>query len=776
MKTQPQKMTSLDDELDAFLASSDDDDMQLKDSLELNEDDFALKSEDELEFQKVAAELEPSLSNESDDKENVGPEETEEEKLKKQILILQEQLKAKQLATESKTKSKIKKPSSSQKRKNISITSEEESHSQKSQSPPKQKRLKSTSKFESNSNTSFSSTIQNISARSKISTSQNTTSISMMAPVQKSLSEKQRISEKISSENQIIHQETIYSNLKYTQASISKAELTKNLAGKEYKNLHQIVAPKEAPNRRQRSSDENWFTIAIIVSYQNKTSNNGNDFTLCKVTNLYNCPETQSLFLFGSSHSILGKQINEAALVAILSPKVLPPMANNSNSNSSSGHDHDAWKNKNKQKASVALSVNESSQIILIGKKCTDFGYCNGQNWSTNKDGKFVKSDRPSKCKNFINKSLNNLCAYHINQSSKKIVSSRGLFNSTSKPVNPSDVRKDSHLRKTVDPNFNKREQSYNVSAGLTAGSQSSVTQVITVDKYSESTYSNPKNSSSNLEFSNTNKKISGGSKQFNKSINGVTPGAKTFQKHLEQKNKLAKIDKDNQEGLALMNSINRVTDKQKLSAGYQLKGSDLRKAAKDRALESLKSDLKSSSRINKILQRVNLNRSGASTSGPSSSTPKKESLKAKSDYKDLINQKSKFEGQKTKEEERQLELYFSVLEKRDEKLFKDLSTQSESAVVQICHDCKYTYWTVHPNCKAKFHKISSKNVIKKFFACNACNKRRVVTWRSYPTTGCGNCGKIAWKKAGKILFNDTVKLDTEKLARFEEKKWVNSL
>ena len=256
------------------------------------------------------------------------------------------------------------------------------------------------------------------------------------------------------------------------------------------------------------------------------------------------------------------------------------------------------------------------------------------------------------------------------------------------------------------------------------------------------------------------------------------TPGAKIFREHLKQKEKFEKKGQNSNENsnkknvngsIEIINSINRVRDQQKLAANYQLKGSDIRSKAKEKALIALKSDMKNDSRINKILQRVNLNRQKAESklqnvnenNNKENQSPKS---KSKIDYSALIKQKSQFEDQKEAHDSRQADLFWKTLEKRDEKMLKDLATNKEETTIQTCNTCKYTYWTAHPTCKSQHHNIVTKKAMKKFFAC-PCKKARVVTWHVYPNKSCWNCGKIAWEKTGKISMSS--KLQSEKLEVF---------
>merc|ERR1712050_747160 len=192
----------------------------------------------------------------------------------------------------------------------------------------------------------------------------------------------------------------------------------------------------------------------------------------------------------------------------------------------------------------------------------------------------------------------------------------------------------------------------------------------------------------------------------------------------------------------------------------------DLRKAAAAKVLKQsndnkLNQKLKAeeavlkNDRLAKILKRVNANRKVESSKSD-------EKPKPKIDEK-LLEAKSKFSGSITKEEERAQDLYFSVLEKRDEKLLKDLETKSVESKVVRCVECDYTHWYPAQNCRDLGHTLKWKPAKKRFFNCK-CGKGRCMTWKVFPNVNCDACGGKSWEKGGAGKVSGKVQLETEKL------------
>merc|ERR1712178_496805 len=98
----------------------------------------------------------------------------------------------------------------------------------------------------------------------------------------------------------------------------------------------------------------------------------------------------------------------------------------------------------------------------------------------------------------------------------------------------------------------------------------------------------------------------------------------------------------------------------------------------------------------------------GASKNSIKKEEKNEQEIKPKIDKK-LLEAKSKFYGSQTKEEEKAQNLYFSVLEKRDEKLLKDLSTKSVDSQVVKCVECNYTHWYPAQNCRDLGHNLKWK-------------------------------------------------------------------
>lgn len=427
---------------------------------------------------------------------------------------------------------------------------------------------------------------------------------------------------------------------------------------------------------------------------------------------------TSPLFLFSTAKDKSSRLINDGCLIAILNPKIMPQK--------------ESYESKSDYKV-PAISVNQPTQIIVLGSRCEDFGYCHGQNWSSSKDG-FKKAS--SSCKNFVNLAISPLCQYHVTQSSKSIASKRGIFNTTAKPV----VKKDPvYLKKDI----RQEEKTFIGEKGRS----------YTIDTPEYSVATNPENSSNKLKFKSGS--VQGGSKAFNKQLNAITPGALQFQKLLKQKSEKKQPQ---------INSINRTEIKKIVSQNSTLTASQLREAAKKQVKTEVKNSALKNDRIAKLLERVNKNRT----------TVKKEEKPLAKFDKSLLTSKSKYSGLATIEEQRAQDFYFSILEARDKKLLKDLSTTQTESKTVTCHTCKYTFWSPHDNCRKNNHKLTWKVVTKRFFDCK-CGNGRSVTWHHFPTVKCSACGENNWTKGGAAKNNLILQSD-KILISGDDPKWLNSL
>merc|ERR1712178_472131 len=175
-------------------------------------------------------------------------------------------------------------------------------------------------------------------------------------------------------------------------------------------------------------------------------------------------------------------------------------------------------KSSNEDKNSInspALSISSRNDLIIIGRRCVDFGYCRGTQFTTDKKtGKVSRSN--INCRNFVNLSLNPLCSYHIARGNS---SKRGIFNSTAKPVR--EIENQKRLEKQ--PKKIEKEFKHPVTG-----------ERLIVDAKNIKCSSNPKNSAKNVKIEQGS--ISGGTKKFNEILNKATPGARFFKKQLEQK------------------------------------------------------------------------------------------------------------------------------------------------------------------------------------------------------------------------------------------------
>ena len=559
-------MSDLDDELDAFLDSdegeesqdqmvmvSDGEEKKGDDEFDVSDYDF-VDSDDEIQVSETAPPAPTSKSNTEQTKTEDKDDETA--KLQAQIAALQAKLQEKEAENKS-PKKKVKKSKTVDSKKSEPI---------KSVIPKKRKKKRKLSELETDgvarksykmgeldsagnnssqtseqisNQQSASKTIQNkINSIQKTSTNVRLEHIQepdencLFAPVQKSSKNKQTEADQAAASSAVTKTETS-SGLRYTNAVSESPD--KELSGRKYLPLHTI---------RPNSESDNSFTIAVVVQITQKTSSKGNDFGLIKISNLFNCPNASTLFLFGGAKQAHQSLLTEGCLIAIVEPKIL------SNRN---------CEDKSSQSSVPALSISGRNDLLLIARRCIDFGFCKGSQFTTSKEGKVSRNN--TNCRNFVNLSLNPLCSYHLARGTS---SKRGVFNSTAKPVRELDnQRRMEKAPKKIEKEFKHPETG----------------ERLFVDAKPVKCASNVKNSAKHVKIEDRG--IVGGTRKFNQALNKATPGAKLFKASLAQKR--------DQIDIKVENSINRYDEGRQLAIGVgkmPITAMELRKAAAAKILK----------------------------------------------------------------------------------------------------------------------------------------------------------------------------------------------
>eukprot|EP00494_Astrolonche_serrata_P022725 UN22982 len=159
---------------------------------------------------------------------------------------------------------------------------------------------------------------------------------------------------------------------------------------------------------------ETWGFYAIIGSKSSKTSKNGNPYLRFSLTDFNN---QVSCMIFKKELRQKFYKWSEGTVVIVLSPKVL--------------------KSDNKSFAAMAITLENENQMIELGQS-KDLGFCQA-----------TRGDNSNTCGKPIDKSIGNVCAFHLNTQYKR----------------QSGRRADVNRAATLKPQFSKTQN--NMSKGV---------------------------------------------------------------------------------------------------------------------------------------------------------------------------------------------------------------------------------------------------------------------------------------------------------------------
>ena len=141
-----------------------------------------------------------------------------------------------------------------------------------------------------------------------------------------------------------------------------------------------------------------------------------------------------------------------------------------------------------------------------------------------------------------------------------------------------------------------------------------------------------------------------------------------------------------------------------------------------------------------------------------------------------LINTKSKHDGQLTQGEEERQEEYFDLLEKKEQMESHMAGITEQKCTAVTCKQCNYRWFSQSEMCKEKGHIVTRHEAVKRFFKCRNC-KRRTVSLDRLPTKACKGCGENRYERTTMLKEKNCPKLPNEELVlRGEERKFINSM
>lgn len=167
-----------------------------------------------------------------------------------------------------------------------------------------------------------------------------------------------------------------------------------------------------------------------------------------------------------------------------------------------------------------------------------------------------------------------------------------------------------------------------------------------------------------------------------------------------------------------------------------------------------------------KILQKVESNIGETKENQPKKLSPKnsKYGNMSKAEFDKILNSKSAFSNEIETSQLEEEEKYFNPLIRKEMMEKKMSETFEIPCKVVTCAECSYTFWGPHDRCKELKHHLNWRSAKKKFFECSKC-RHRTITWETYPSKSCAECGSEKnWRKSSMLKEKDVKILDSEVL------------
>lgn len=548
----------------------------------------------------------------------------------------------------------------------------------------------------------------------------------------------------------------------------------------------------------------NWVTIGVIVhKTEPRTSASGKSFCIWRLSDLDDCDQTISFFLFGEVFKQHWK--NEVkSVVGILNPNKMDKA--------------------DKGQQDMAFTVNHPNQVMMMGYS-QDLGKCAG----VSKAGKA--------CTNFINKEQGQFCVYHVQSAYKKTCAKRTELQGSSAVTPKNQVfgrrnNKDSLF-------FYGGETFTNTKRKASQKDQVTVSKLQAKQLQSQGKFTTM--SLHDLDPADKDKL-----RQLEQKKNDLvdllatpTVGSLNFVKHLVKKENPKEIEcsggkkveiqsispaellkqhkqdmirrrKSRQSALPSLESPQNHKDvTPRLARGGSIDGFislDMSKKAKPVSSTELAklmaiSKVKRSGGIQKEDPNAPLKRKRDSPESKQkmqervlSNIVNKVDEKEKQDeppmkrskllgnidenseeFKKLMKSRSKHTGTLAQVEMEQQDRYFMELEKKEKYEDKMQSTMSVKCTVFTCKNCSYTAMKLADKCKTERHMIIKSETSKRFFKCKHCGKRK-ISIHKYPTEPC-DCGEYSFQRTAMMEERRGPQLPGEKLSlRGDEVSYLGSM
>ncbi|KAK0405665.1 hypothetical protein QR680_018124 [Steinernema hermaphroditum] len=518
-----------------------------------------------------------------------------------------------------------------------------------------------------------------------------------------------------------------------------------------------------------------WITMAVIVERSEiKKSASGKEYMIWNMSDLYDCQQKAvKVLLFGDCVRDHWK-IQVGTLIALTNADC----------------DTDA------KTGDVTVKLFKSNQVMEIGQ-CPLFAYCK----ASKKDG--------DRCKSFVNLSVSDHCAYHIQSAANRLASKRGTFNTgmaampkklfDGKPLGDFSnyfyqgkmVSAKSAPLKTAVPASSRPP----IDAPQPKGLYVSEPQI----RDNEKKTLNQIISSGNIHHRGARNLISlrnKGSAALSSSSASTAPANKPLaglgSPPAAGKPKCLRDFKiDNQKKAAIAAAgppkLGRCFEGgQMISLASPKKRPTImtkEEIVKQRAINLIKRqggiekvDPNAAKRAKK---RALIDPSTTESSRPSTSsgTPAKKSCfggseLSKEELMALINKKSSHDDEVVKDDMNKQNAYFNAMEvkERIETNVTELKEVKNCNVV-TCKKCGYTNHKQSDYCKTQGHAVVKHKADKRWYKCRGCSSR-LICYELMPTRPCQSCGAMDFERVG-MKDERKVAVKDKLLVRGEEQKFL---
>ncbi|XP_064475902.1 protein MCM10 homolog [Ornithodoros turicata] len=542
---------------------------------------------------------------------------------------------------------------------------------------------------------------------------------------------------------------------------------------------------------------EDWVTIGVLVNKTApKTSKNGNTYSIWKMTDLVDCENLVSFFMFGEVHQKHWKTAI-GSVVGVLNPSVMP--------------NRDSFSSR----SDITLSIDHPGKVMLMGTS-KDFGTCRGKS----------RSGQP--CTNIVNESHCPYCIYHVKAEYRKMSSQRTELQASFSGVTPKGLRQKvlqkgqvmygGQLFMNAPPpagRAHKEKDKFllnNLKVAKKAEEiQCAVKPVNLLHLSSEENKALNDIASKSDFLGSALSKPTAGSRNFLRHVMGeedaqknnsslpqksrhiVSVSAKDLLKmHKQQLKVLSEGQQKKQSptipvlgrGLGAGSSFIPLGG----SAKQTLTPSDI---AKIRALRTIsqkgpltpkdpnavkKSAVEIQEKIQKRLERSLENEDEKDKEQPNAKRSRLGGPAMTQEMIDKLMDKKSSHAHELEDLELEEQVrYFKVLERKEQFEEKMSSVREMVCEVVSCSKCKYVSHQASELCKNENHPLKHHKATKRFFVCKDC-KHRTYAFTRIPTRSCRNCNGSNFERTSMHKPKEGPKMDHEKLLiRGEERKFINS-